>query len=100
MLMESFAEGDATILRFKDVSGTEEVFCVGADGARYEAEREEALPAEDVSQWRLSLPSGTYELVCRRRIRQPIRGRAAADITGRCVLQAVVARRHDGRCEE
>ena len=81
VLMESFAEGDATILRFKDVSGTEEVFCVGADGARYEAEREEALPAEDVSQWRLSLPSGTYELYAADVFGNQSEGELAADIT-------------------
>lgn len=39
-------------------------------------------------------------VVCRRRVRQPIRGRACRRHHARCVLQAVVARRHDGRCEE
>ena len=80
VLVESFAEGDATVLLFRDASGTEEVFCVGTNGARYEAEREEAPTAEDVSQWRLSLPSGTYELHAADVLGNQSEGELAADI--------------------
>ena len=80
VLVESFAEGDATVLLFRDASGTEEGFCVGTNGARDEAEREEAPTAEDVSQWRLSLPSGTYELHAADVLGNQSEGELAADI--------------------
>lgn len=62
LLVGSFVEGDATILRFRDTSGVATVFCVGADGARLEAECVAASAKGDESQWRLLLSSGNYVL--------------------------------------
>ena len=84
VLEESRTEGDATVLRFADDSGTAEVYCTAPDGTRYEAELVTAseAPTEDASDrapdqvpgpasspaavrstWRLSLPNGGYTLV-------------------------------------
>ena len=51
VLEESRTEGDATVLRFADDSGTAEVYCTAPEGTRYEAELVTAseAPTEDAS---------------------------------------------------
>lgn len=54
--------GQQLVLEVRDDSGVQAVWCVGADGTRYDAESVEAAAPGAPERWWFAVPSGTYEV--------------------------------------
>ncbi len=61
-LVDAAVVGQQLVLEVRDGSGVRAVWCVGADGARYDADLVEAADPGASEHWWFTVPSGTYEV--------------------------------------
>ena len=85
VLVESDVRDGVTVLRLADESAVVEVYCLAADGQRFEAAPERAVsesaPSAAETLWHLELPSGTYELHARDAVGNQSVGTLTAAVT-------------------
>ena len=85
VLVESDVRDGVTVLRLADESAVVEVYCLAADGQRFEAAPERAVsesaPSAAETLWHLELPTGTYELHARDAVGNQSVGTLTAAVT-------------------
>lgn len=61
-LLGATVAGEQLVLEVRDGSGVQAVWCVAADGTRYDAEAAETAAPGASEHWWFTVPSGTYEV--------------------------------------